>query len=114
MERETLPTLSACWEGYISSALNPGPNMAPDCHISRSKRSQFRAPFKNKPKSAVFWQSDKIKHARIFAVLRANTGTFGFSIVAGNQWLSEREYDGLIGIIWGSIWAYFLQNSQHI
>ena len=89
-ERETLPTLSACWEGYHFTLIRAqyGPRLP---HF-RSKRSPFRAPFKNKPKSAVFWQSDKIKRPHI-AVLRADHRYIWVFDCCWKQWLSEREYD---------------------
>jgi hypothetical protein len=48
------------------------------------KRSPFRAPFKNKPKLPVFWQSGEIKRSRI-AILMADLKTDGFLVDPGNS-----------------------------
>jgi hypothetical protein len=68
-KRETLPTRLVYWEGYHSTLIRAQYGL--QLPIFRSKRSPYRAPFKNKPKSAVFWQMDEIKGSRI-AILKAD------------------------------------------
>ena len=78
-----------------------------------SKRSPYRAPFQNVPKSGLFLKSDEIKRSRI-AILRAD-----LIMDRGlGWWEKDCRSRGLHGagnsIIWGSIWAYFCKQNELI
>jgi hypothetical protein len=72
-----------------------------------AKRSPYRAPFKNKPKSAVFLQSDKLKRSRS-AILRADLKADGFLVDPENsdrQNANMRPQRALYGAQYGRILA---------
>ena len=82
------------------------PQIESELPFPAPNRSPYRAPFKNKPKLTVFWQTDEIKSSRIglFQPVSGPKRVFGRS---RKKVPKKGRYRPIMGSIWGSIWAYF-------
>jgi hypothetical protein len=82
------------------------PQNEPGVLLTVPKRSPYRAPFKTKPKSAVFWQSDKIKqsHKHVYLPVFVPGRVLDHP---GKRSCFKRVYGPNNRIVWGSILAYF-------